>query len=105
MIRPIKKSKLLATRAKIKPRSTPHILSKAKRPQLKSPHSYSLFAVAIVLLSCIFWAYLSAKLHGGNSDQLVNSYLFESLATFHNAALPSAHSFLLKWPFFLLIKH
>ncbi len=57
-----------------------------------------------LVLSVVYWAYLSASLHQNNADQLVNPYLFESFDTFRSASLPAAHTFLLKWPLFLIIK-
>ncbi len=65
---------------------------------------YAVFGVAVLLTTTLFWALLGAHLQSGNADQLVNSYLFESPSTFHGAFLPSSHSFLIKWPIFMLIK-
>ena len=65
---------------------------------------YVVFSLAVLLATTIFWSILSAKLQGGNADQLVNSYLFEHTNTFHNALFPGQHSMLLKWPIFLLIR-
>ena len=66
--------------------------------------SYAIVALLVLLASTIFWSYLSAKLHQGNADQLVDTYLFKDVKTFHAADFPSTHTFLLKWPLFLLIK-
>ncbi len=65
---------------------------------------YVAFAVVVVLATTLFWSLLSARLQSGNADQLVNADLFKNSSTFHNATFPSTHSFLLKWPIFLLIK-
>lgn len=73
-------------------------------PTSKFGIGYAGFSVGVLLLTTILWSVLGAKLQSGNADQLINSYLFDSPATFHNAFLPSAHSFLIKWPIFLLIK-
>jgi len=39
-----------------------------------------------------------------NADQLVNSYLFDNLKTFHGAQWPDQHTFLLKWPLFIAVQ-
>jgi LmbE family N-acetylglucosaminyl deacetylase len=65
---------------------------------------YAIAAVIVLLATTLFWAISSASLQLGNADQLVNPYLFASSATFHGALLPAAHSFLVKWPVFFLIK-
>jgi LmbE family N-acetylglucosaminyl deacetylase len=65
---------------------------------------YAIAAVIVLLATTLFWAISSSSLQLGNADQLVNPYLFASSATFHGALLPAAHSFLLKWPVFFLIK-
>lgn len=64
------------------------------------------FKVALLVLfaSSMYWSYLGAKIQLSNADQLVNAMLMESASTFRDALLPSAHSFLIKWPLFLLIK-
>src|SRR5881275_3284596 len=66
--------------------------------------AYALAALGILLGTTLLWAILSARLHSGNAEQLINSYLFENNSTFHGAVFPGQHSFLLKWPLFLLIK-
>lgn len=63
---------------------------------------YLKLSVAILLLSSALWSTLGATIHRVNADQIVNTQLFESFSTFNNALLPGAHSFLLKWPIFLL---
>jgi hypothetical protein len=65
---------------------------------------YMVLSVTIVFGTTLFWSLLGARLQAGNADQLVNSQLFQNSTIFHNATLPSTHSFLLKWPVFLLIK-
>jgi LmbE family N-acetylglucosaminyl deacetylase len=61
-------------------------------------------AVVILLATTFLWAYLSARVQGGNADQLIDAYLLQDGATFRGADFPGAHSFLVKWPLFLLIK-
>lgn len=65
---------------------------------------YAAGALAVLLITTTVWAVLGARLHQDNADQLANTYLFEHWSTFQNATFPSAHSFLLKWPLFLLIR-
>lgn len=65
---------------------------------------FATVALATLIGTTIFWSILGARLQSGNADQLVNSYLFNSPATFHNAFFPGNHSFLIKWPIFMLIK-
>jgi LmbE family N-acetylglucosaminyl deacetylase len=64
------------------------------------------FKTSLIILfsGSTYWAYIGAKIQLSNADQLINSMLFESASTFHGALLPSTHSFLIKWPLFLLIK-
>ena len=65
---------------------------------------FMVLALIILLATTVFWSILGANLHSANADQSVNSLLFENSATFHNAYLPSAHSFLIKWPLFIAVK-
>ncbi len=65
---------------------------------------YAIAAVLILLATTLLWTILGANLQQNNSDELANPYLFESLKTSHQATLPGAHSFLIKWPLFYLIK-
>jgi LmbE family N-acetylglucosaminyl deacetylase len=67
-------------------------------------NTYAVAAVVILLATTVLWSYLSAKLHQGNADQLIDTYLFDNAKTFHGAHFPSTHTFLMKWPLFLLIK-
>jgi hypothetical protein len=60
-------------------------------------------SLLILLISVIFWSLLGARIQSGNADQIVNSLLFASRATFQHALLPSQHTFLLKWPIFYLV--
>jgi LmbE family N-acetylglucosaminyl deacetylase len=64
---------------------------------------YPLFGLLILLLTTFFWSLLGAKLQQRNSDQLVNAYLFQHLTVLHGALIPSQHTFLLKWPLFILM--
>ncbi|HEX7962964.1 MAG TPA: hypothetical protein VF466_00075, partial [Candidatus Saccharimonadales bacterium] len=65
---------------------------------------YVAFALLALLITTLLWALLGAKVHLGNADQLVNSFLFEHVSTFRDATLPGQHTFLFKWPLFLLVK-
>ncbi|MBI2588815.1 PIG-L family deacetylase [Candidatus Saccharibacteria bacterium] len=64
---------------------------------------YAIFSVVILLGTSFVWALLAASLQRGNADQSINSYLFDSSATFNEATLPAAHSFLIKWPLFFFL--
>lgn len=50
----------------------------------------------------MWWSTLGAILQSKNADQIINSYLFQDPHTFQAAAFPVAHSFLLKWPLFIV---
>ena len=65
---------------------------------------YRAFAFSILLVTTIVWSYLSAVLQQSNADQLVDAYLFENTQTFNGALFPDTHSFLIKWPIFLLLR-
>lgn len=65
---------------------------------------YGLGAITVLGATTALWSILSARIQMANADQLVNPYLFENHATFQQALFPTAHTFLLKWPLFLLIK-
>jgi LmbE family N-acetylglucosaminyl deacetylase len=65
---------------------------------------YAIVAFSILLGTTAWWAYQSAQIQLGNADQLVNAYLQQDTETFQQALLPSAHSFLIKWPLFWLVK-
>lgn len=55
-----------------------------------------------LLVTTIWWSWLGAKLQSGNADQAITAFLFPSPASLPQDYLPSAHSFMLKWPFFWL---
>lgn len=65
---------------------------------------YMACCIVILLITTLFWAILGAKVQQNNADQLVNPYLFENKDIFHNAFFPGQHTFLIKWPIFLLVK-
>ncbi len=65
--------------------------------------SYLWGSVAVLLATTAYWAWLGARVNLANADQLVNSYLFERAGVFRDAWWPSAHTFLLKWPLFLMV--
>ena len=79
--------------------------TKKRRKKFPVAHiRYAAIALMILMTTSAFWAYKSANLQMSNADQLVNPYLFNDSETFKGADLPGAHSFLLKWPLFLIIK-
>lgn len=65
-------------------------------------HLVMVIGVVILFATTIFWAYLGSLINISNSDNLVNSQLFESYDTFKNAFFPAQHTFLVKWPIFAL---
>jgi LmbE family N-acetylglucosaminyl deacetylase len=64
---------------------------------------YVTSALVILCATTLFWSLLSAKVQQGNADQVVAPLLFQHAATFHGALFPGQHTFLIKWPVFLLI--
>lgn len=65
---------------------------------------YRYFALGVLFVTTLLWSYMGARVQATNADQLVGPGLFESRAAFHGADFPSAHTFLLKWPLFLLVR-
>ena len=65
---------------------------------------YLIGSITILAITTILWALFGSLIQANNADQLVNSYLTESSATFQGAILPDQHSFLLKLPFFWLVQ-
>lgn len=63
---------------------------------------YLIAAFAVLMLTTIYWSLLGARLHLSNADNLVNSLMFNSVQGLHDSLLPQAHTFLIKWPLFLL---
>lgn len=80
-----------------------NIMELLKR-ELATGRLYVVAALTVLFITSVVWATLGAVLQQGNADQLANTYLFEHWNTFQNATMPSAHSFLLKWPLFLLMQ-
>ena len=75
-----------------------------KKPSLRALGKiYALGAVFVLLMSTVLWAVLGARIHMNNADQLVDPYLFGSLDVYQQALFPAAHTFLLKWPLFIII--
>lgn len=66
-------------------------------------YTYAIFAVLVFFASAVFWAVLGARLQINNADQLSDPYLFSSWNVFHGATFPGSHTFLLKWPIFVLL--
>lgn len=75
---------------------------RAKQP--KFAKAYLVSCLIILFGTTTLWTILGARLQESNADQLVNAYLFSDTATFHGAAMPDQHSFLFKWPLFLIVK-
>lgn len=110
--KPIKKKadkkSLLASASAIKPESKTKPVHKkpAKLPinskLQKFAKPYYWASIATLLFNTVYWAYLGARYQLANADQLVNSLLFNNVDSIKNALLPQAHSFLIKWPLFLV---
>ena len=64
---------------------------------------YMFGSLVILLASTVFWSLMGARVHMGNADQLVNPYMFEANSTFSHALFPGQHTYLLKWPLFLIV--
>jgi LmbE family N-acetylglucosaminyl deacetylase len=97
------KKTVKTTKPKTAPRSKKVVVPSGWTPTVLITRLYALGGFLILMLSTLLWSALSARLHQGNADQLVNSYLFENANTFQKALLPGQHTFLLKWPVFWLI--
>ena len=67
---------------------------------LRSP--YVIVSLTVLLITSLLWSLLGAQLQLGNADQVIEGSLFQNLTTFHGALFPSAHTFLIKWPLFLI---
>ena len=65
---------------------------------------YLFFSLIVLLASTTFWATKSTLLQSSNADQLVNPLLLENMQTFQGSIYPGAHSLLLKWPLFFIIR-
>jgi LmbE family N-acetylglucosaminyl deacetylase/putative flippase GtrA len=72
--------------------------------QPKVSRTYLVLSLLVLFATTLLWSLLGAHLQQSNADQLVNSRLFDSRATFQNAIFPDQHSFLIKWPLFYLIR-
>lgn len=66
-------------------------------------NTYLISALLILIATTAYWTMLGAGLQIHNADQLSDPYLFNSWAIFHGATFPATHTFLLKWPIFLLL--
>lgn len=69
---------------------------------LQGERLFAIFALAVLVITTVFWATLGARANMANSDQLADSYMFESWQTFREAHFPATHTFLLKWPLFVI---
>lgn len=65
---------------------------------------YAMVAVAVLGATTLLWSVLGARLQANNADQLVDPYLFQDHHTFQGGEFPGAHTFLLKWPLFWLVR-
>jgi LmbE family N-acetylglucosaminyl deacetylase len=78
------------------------LLSRFKTHFSSFTSPYVIFSAAILLLTTLWWATLGALTQSTNADQIINSYLFQGPQTFQSAEFPAAHTFLIKWPLFII---
>lgn len=79
-------------------------LNKHKLMKYIKNHAFILFSVAVLFLTTVYWAVLSAVIQQQNADQLADPALFKDMATFSQSVFPAQHTFLLKWPLFALVE-
>lgn len=60
-------------------------------------------ALCVLFGTTLFWSIKAALVYQYNADQIADPYLFTNGSTFINSIFPSQHSFLLKWPLFLIV--
>ncbi|MBL8122460.1 PIG-L family deacetylase [Candidatus Saccharibacteria bacterium] len=99
-----KKSQATKTRrAKAKPAVEPRagIPQKEIWRYFQGERLFAIFALVALVVTTLFWATLGARANMNNSDQLADSYMFESWHTFQKSHFPATHTFLLKWPIFI----
>lgn len=65
---------------------------------------YARFALATLAVTSAWWAWIDAGVQFVNADQIINPLLMRDVASLQDAVLPSAHTFLLKFPFFGLVR-
>jgi LmbE family N-acetylglucosaminyl deacetylase len=63
---------------------------------------YVVMSLLVLLITSLFWSLLGARLQQTNADEVVEGSLFKNLTVFHGALFPNAHSFLIKWPLFMI---
>ena len=78
--------------------------SRSLRNFNKWPVVFAVFGALVLIATTLAWSYLGARLQQANADQVADSLLFANSATFHAAAFPAQHSFLLKWPLFYVTR-
>ena len=65
---------------------------------------YVILSIIVLFGSSLLWSILGAQLQSSNADQIIDSHLFQDIVTFHGALFPNTHTFLIKWPLFLLLR-
>jgi LmbE family N-acetylglucosaminyl deacetylase len=73
-----------------------------KRPGFQK--FYFIIATILLFATTIYWSVLAADIHRYNADQLIDPLLFDHAQTISQAVLPGQHTFLFKWPLFLLVQ-
>ena len=64
---------------------------------------YLAFSVLALLTTTVYWAVLSTRVQLSNADELANGDIMGHIHDLSSAILPGQHTFLLKWPLFLLV--
>lgn len=64
---------------------------------------YLLASLVVLFGTTLLWSLLSLNVQQNNADQLINPVLLNGGAAFGDADFPAQHTFLLKWPLFLII--
>jgi len=93
---------------KTRPQTTAKLSVAARLHTALSSLLFERLYVVLALLALVgtttWWTLLGAHIEISNADQLVNAYLFNTADTFRGAMLPGAHTMLIKWPLFWLVK-
>lgn len=86
----------------IKPLPEHHVPDIVKHPLVA--RIFASLSLLCLLATTVYWSILSARIMRFNSDQLVDAYMLSSTQTFNASLFPGAHTQLVKWPLFWLVK-
>lgn len=73
-----------------------------RRPRFQK--LYFVIATVLLFITTVYWSALAADIHQFNADQLIDPLLFGHAQTISQTVLPGQHTFLFKWPLFLLVQ-